>query len=122
MSGAVMKMIDNRTGLLQCRVCGHVHTAEPAPRYYRGNRLHRVGTFHCFAGCTWEMWQAKKAAMQLGREELIMHYAQKGCCISEIARILRCSTDVVKRILQGNGRAARRRSSGSFQRHERQRP
>jgi hypothetical protein len=95
-----MKMIDNRTGLLQCRVCGHTHTAEPAPRWYRGNRLYRWGTFRCFAGCTIEMMQGKKAAEARGREELVMHYTQKGCRVSEIARLVDCSTDFVKQIIR----------------------
>ena len=103
MSGSVMKMIDRETNLLQCRVCGHVHTAMPAPRYYRKphyERQYRWGTFRCWAGCTWEMWQAKKAAMQRGREEYIQHYAQKGCRVSEIARLVGCSTDFVQKIIR----------------------
>lgn len=61
----IMKMIDKNTELLQCRCCGHTHTAEPAPRWYLGNRRHRWGTFRCWAGCTWEMYQERKARERL---------------------------------------------------------
>lgn len=103
MSGSVMKMIDRETHLLQCRVCGHTHTAEPAPRYYRRPEYmqrFRWGTYRCWNGCTWEMWQAKKVAEARGREELVMHYAQRGCCVSEIARLVGCSTDFIKQTIR----------------------
>ena len=46
MNGKVMKLVDPRTGKMQCRMCGSVHWANVGSggRYYRGS-------WQCQNGC-----------------------------------------------------------------------
>lgn len=42
----VMKLLDARTGLMECKVCGHRHLANLAG----GGKYHR-GSWQCVNGC-----------------------------------------------------------------------
>lgn len=49
MAKKVMKIIDKRTCLMECRVCGQI----ASPTIHSGGRLHR-GSWQCPNGCKFE--------------------------------------------------------------------
>ena len=57
MSKKVMKLLDPSTGLMECKVCGHVHLAntKSGGGYYRG-------AWQCVHGCRLGSAQPKSSA------------------------------------------------------------
>lgn len=55
MGKGTMKLIDQNTGKMECRVCGRIHFAnlQPGGSYFRGS-------WQCTHGCTWAEWEAMK--------------------------------------------------------------